>query len=391
MLAEQLVARGHQVVWWTSAFDHFNRRLRTPVNVPIPLGSHLTLWQLEGATYRRNVSLARMRNHWQVARAFRKLAAMQTAPDVIVSSLPTVELCAEAVDYARIRNIPVALDIRDLWPDVVLDLMPRPLRPAGRVATWPMRRQLIRAATGATALLGLTDEFVQWARDAAGREAGPWDRVFPMAYSSTPPPADELKRAKGFWDRLGIDGRDPIVCFFGTLGWMFDFETVVAAAALLRARQSPARFVLCGGGERMELLRRQSDGAANVILAGRVGQAEIWELMRRSIAGLAPYRSFRNFDDNLPNKPIEYLSASLPIIASDVKVLRRLLTEHECGITYRHGDAVGLADAVSRLLSSAERRESMSRRAHRLYQSKFVAEQVYRQMALHLETVARRR
>lgn len=391
MLAEQLVARGHQVVWWSSAFDHFSRRLRSPVDTRIALGPGLAVYYLDGMAYRRNVSLARLRNHHQVARAFARLAPAQQPPDVILSSLPTLELCDAAVKFGKERDIPVALDVRDLWPDVFFDLVPEAVRPIARHMVPWMTAQLRRSAAGASAILGVTDAFVDWGVAAGRRARTVHDRAFPMGYSERAPAEDRLLRAGEFWDGHGIPatGSRPVFCFFGTFGWMFDFETVLKAAAMLNQPGTGARFVLCGGGERLEQLRQAAAGLDNVLFPGFVGPAEIWTLMRRSVAGLAPYRDFRNFDDNLPNKPIEYLSAGLPIVASHVRVLARLADEHSCGLTYPHGDAPALASALRAIADDPARQQAMTTRARALFERCYVAERVYGEMAGHLEGLAR--
>jgi len=364
--------------------------MRGPVDAPVAVSPRLTIWHLSGEAYERNASWARMKNHQQVAAAFRKLAPAQLQPDAILCSLPTLELCDAAVDYGRARLVPVALDIRDLWPDVLYDMLPPMARPLFKLATRQMTRQLERAARGATALLGVTDEFVGWGLEAAGRSRNKMDRAFPMAYSSTAPDAEALEKARAFWAARGIDERTkrPIVCFFGTLGWMFDFNTVLDAASRIAEGSSEILFVICGDGNRAAALRQRAAQMPNVLMPGRVGAAEVWWLMRRSIAGLAPYRPFRNFDDNLPNKPIEYLSAGLPIVACRLKVLSRLVEQHHCGLTYAHGDDAALANALVSLSKDPAMRERMSRAGERLYNERFVAERVYEDMSGHIEALA---
>jgi glycosyltransferase involved in cell wall biosynthesis len=392
LLASRLVQRGHDVVWWSSAFDHFARRVRSPIDAAVTVDPRLTVWHLSGVSYRRNISLARLRNHQQVAGSFRRLAPTESRPDVIVSSLPTLELCEAAVEYGVRGGVPVALDIRDLWPDVIFDMLPAPARVAGRWAGRWMERQLQRATAGATAILGVTDEFVHWGLNAAGRDASERDRAFPMGYSVEPPDDSALQRAAESWRARGIDASSPraIICFFGTLGWMFDFETVLEAAARLRTVAPTVTIVICGGGGSLDALRRRANGLPNVILPGRVDAAEVRYLMRQSMAGLAPYRPYRNFDENLPNKPIEYLAGGLPIVGCRLRVLTALVEEHGCGLTYAHGDVDGLVDAIVRLAGDPELRASMAKRATRLYRDRFVAERVYDGMAAHLERLASR-
>jgi glycosyltransferase involved in cell wall biosynthesis len=391
LLTEQLVRRGHEVVWWSSAFDHFRRRQRSPTNTPIGVSPSLTVWHLEGLTYRRNLSLARLRNHRQVADSFRRLAPSQPRPDVVVSSLPTLELCCAAVDYGAAHQVPVVIDVQDLWPDVAIDLAPSILRGAARRMLWWMTREVQYATRRASAIVGLTDEFVQWGLAAAQRTATNGDRAFPMGYSSRVPATVELLRAETTWDDRGLRGHAGqfIVCFFGTLGRMFDFDTVVTAATRLRRTAPEVTLVICGAGERLAALRQRARALDNMVLPGHVGAAEVYALMRRSSAGLAPYRPLRNFHDNLPNKPIEYLSAGLPIIASRLDVLGRLIKDHGCGISYDHGDDRGLENAVLELVRNPAGRIGMAGRAATLFRQKFLAERVYDDMAAHLEGLAR--
>ncbi len=57
---------------------------------------------------------------------FTKLAnSYDTLPDVIhVCNVP-IELCHAAVTYGRAKGIPVVIDVRDLWPDVYLEVIPQ--------------------------------------------------------------------------------------------------------------------------------------------------------------------------------------------------------------------------------------------------------------------------
>jgi glycosyltransferase involved in cell wall biosynthesis len=388
LLARALTARGHHVMWWTSAFNHFRRTTRAPADMGVRVSDRLEVWPLSGREYRRNVSLDRIRNHREVAARFLQLAPGQPRPDVILSSLPTLELCDAAVQFGSNHGVPVAIDVRDLWPDVLFDLVPAPLRGVTTFAATWMQRELARAARGATAILGVTDEFVDWAAAAGARARTNLDRAFPMGYSVERPEDGEIASARDLWRSRGVDGDErPTVCFFGTLGWMFDFDTVVAAARLVRASGARIQFVICGANG-LDAMKHKAAGLDNIVLPGHVGAAEIWTLMRMSIAGLAPYRALSNFEDNLPNKPIEYLSAGLPVVASDLRLLGGLLRAEACGLTYAHGDADALAAVIRILVEDPSRRREMSFRAAQLFAERFTAERVYSAMSAHLEGLA---
>jgi hypothetical protein len=110
-------------------------------------------------------------------------------------------------------------------------------------------------------------------------------------------------------------------------------------------------------------------------------------LLRIASAGLAPYRPSLNYTNNLPNKPIEYLSAGLPILSSLDGTLRSLLEMHGCGVTYKGAD--DLVSSLKSLREAPGRVAAMSAAATSLYRKEFIADNVYGAMADHLEVLAK--
>ena len=389
ILARALAERGHRVTWWSSTFDHFSKSFLREHDTHVQVDDLRELMLLHAGGYRRNISLARWQHHRQVAERFTDLAGKQPRPDVIVCALPILELCVAAVEYGQKYNVPVLLDVRDLWPDLFLDLVPRFTHPLARIALSKLYAQVRQATAGATAITGNTEAFVDWALAYAERPRGPLDRSFGMAYpQSTPEPA-EIEEGYAFWREQGITGDEQFVaCFFGAVGHNFEIETVVRAARTLAAEMPSIRFVLCGAGPQLAHFRRRTSDLPQVLLPGWVSAARIWTLMRLSSIGLAPYVDKKCFTLNLPNKPAEYLSAGLPIVSSLQGVCAGMLAEHECGDTYANHNAQELAACIRHYARDPLARERASLRAKRLYEAKFTADQVYEKYCIHLEHMA---
>ncbi|OPY63599.1 MAG: Alpha-D-kanosaminyltransferase [Pelotomaculum sp. PtaU1.Bin065] len=390
MFAEFLASKGHQVVWWSSTFDHVNKKNRFARDTTINVSDRYRIRLLHSVAYKKNVSLRRILNHRGVAGKFARLAETEPPPDIILSSLPTLELCLSAAKYGREKKVPVILDVRDLWPDIFLDLVPLPLRKAARVALFPMFETLKAACAGATAITGLTPGFVDWGVKHANRRRTSLDRDFPMGYSDAAPGAAAVREAENFWAAKGLPGGSDkkfIACFFGTLGRQFDLETIIEAAKKLSGRERPFHFVLCGSGDNFDYYRKLAGGCDNITFPGWVNAEQIWVLMRMSAVGLAPYLSTRNFTINLPNKPVEYLSAGLPVVSSLSGVLEELLCSSNCGVTYPNHSPDALAAALIDLYDDPGWLGEMSKNAHALYLEKFVAGKVYTDIMDHLELV----
>lgn len=391
ILANLLHQRGHEVVWWTSTFDHVRKRHRFEFDTTLDVMPGYRMILLHGPAYRKDVSFRRIANHWGTARAFGRLAEAEGRPDVVLCSLPTLELSVAATAYGRRHGVPVLLDVRDLWPDVIVDYAPRPVRWLARLLLAPMERQARAACRAATGILGTTPEYVEWGLRHAGRDRGAFDRNFPMAYVGAEPPPDAVAAAEAFWRQhgLGLERSQFVACFFGRIGHHNDFDTVIEAARRLHVRGKDCRFVICGAGSKLDFYRDCARDLGNVIFPGWVGAAEIWTLMRKSAVGLAPFREIGNYVHNLPNKPAEYFSAGLPVVTSlNAGVLPDLLIRNDCGLVYQNGSPETLVEAIATLIDDPSRWRRMSANALDLFKRSFVANAVYGDLIDFLQRVA---
>ena len=390
LLAQILDARGHQVIWWTSAFDHMQKIFRTTGERTQSVGERQTLVLLNGGGYKRNISLTRIRDHRRVADSFSRRARSMPRPDLIVVSLPTVELAAAAVRYARAHTVPVVVDVRDLWPDAMVDLLPPLARPIGRLLAAPLTRQVRQACSGATAITAHAPMFVEWGLKHAGRSAHEFDRVFPFGYPTTHLAQEDRHRAVVSLGNKGVDLSPQRITavYVGTIGNQPELDPVVEAAALLR-EDNRIQFVIAGTGGRSEYYSRLAEQIPNLVTPGWIDRAEIRVLLEHAMAGLLPYPPRRDWLETIPNKMPEYLSAGLPLMVS-LKSGRMLdfARQNECGISYGHSPAV-LARTLTELADSAERRLALKKAASIAFEHHFRADVVYGEMADYLETLVK--
>jgi glycosyltransferase involved in cell wall biosynthesis len=380
-----LRARGHDVTWWSSTMHHFEKKLRYQESTLIEVDSAARVFHLHGRFYGRNISLDRFLNHREVGREFRRLSGEHPVPDVILASIPILDLPREAAVYASSHSIPLVIDIRDKWPDFMVDQAPSLARPLARQVLRPLFRDAQIACRGARAVWGVTPGFVQWGLAHAGREAGPLDRDFPHAYPDTSLPDDLLRQAGQFWDDLGVRADDelPTICFIGSFNFTaFDFSTLVEG---MRQLEGQARLVFCGSGVGEERLRGLAQGTPNIIFSGWVDEPALRVIMQRSVMGVTPYRNNANFTENLPNKFLEYLSQGLPVVSCLEGYSRQVLEPAGVGLFYREGDTEGFVRSVRTLLTREELREQMGRQAHELFAANFRASTVYGAMIDALE------
>jgi glycosyltransferase involved in cell wall biosynthesis len=80
--------------------------------------------------------------------------------------------------------------------------------------------------------------------------------------------------------------------------------------------------------------------SGDVVAAARGADAGIWTLPELC----------RNFTFALPNKIFEYIASGLPLLAAHYPEAKRLLTEHDVGLTFDPYDPKSIAAAINRLI-----------------------------------------
>jgi glycosyltransferase involved in cell wall biosynthesis len=248
------------------------------------------------------------------------------------------------------------------------------------------------ACANATSIIGVTDPFVEWGVKRGRRSRLPLDRSFPFSYDTTPLPTSESEAGAAFWNAKGVVSDSSVftICFFGTLGKSVEMEPVIAAARILDRERKPVRFVLCGTGDDLERHRAAARDLPNVQFPGWANAAQIRTLMARSDLGLNPQVNRFDFAANISNKPIEYLSAGLPVLTSLTRgVLPDFLKQNRCGLSYEPTDPEALARALARLAEDSSEVKRMKSAAQAAFERNFTVEKVYGAMTDHLETVVR--
>ncbi len=266
------------------------------------------------------------------------------APSPLLQALPALWL-------ARLRGVPLAVWVQDLWPES--------LSATGFVKN----RSLLAIVTAIVRFIyRCSDAILIQSRAFQAPVRRLVDKPEKVHYypnmanlpEGMPPTPQAVAAAAEISDSFSV-------VFAGNLGVAQSLETVVEAAEHL-CEHSHIRFYLIGSGScdkwlNQEISRR---GLKNVFTLGRFAPQDMSSLLSAATVLLVTLRNEAIFDYTIPSKVQAYLATGRPVIASLNGEGARIIEEAGAGITCAAGDAKELADAVLKLYAmSATDRDAL--------------------------------
>ena len=384
-LSEALLKRGHDVTIWSSDFDHFSKSHRFGQTTTINPAENLTIRLIASWGYKSNRGFGRLLDHSVLAFNLIKEIQRENPPDVAFVGYPPIEIAWVMIRWLKKHSVPSVLDIKDAWPDVLKRAFPRDFQAVAGLLLQPyyfMMRWTFRNATG---LSSISPQFLEWSLSKAKREIRSFDRVNYLASKITEHTESEITSAEMFWDSLGVFDDGSFRCsYIGTLTDALDFKRVIECAD-----NSSSHFVIAGSGPILSELEKSLGASSNFILPGWLSDCQAFVLAKRSTLLLAPYADLDDFSMSLPNKFLDAINHSKPMITSIPGFAAQFITENKIGIPYSNSLPNSLVDILKDLSQDSKKIEEMSKNAEFLSQQNFNGEMLYDQIVDVLESMAK--
>ena len=392
LLAEYISNNSNnKVIWWTSKFNHFTKEFEMINDEEYSPNRNLTVKLLKGRGYKRNVSISRIIDHIKIKKAFKKnIYSQNKKPDIIISSFPTLGLCQESVKFGSINKIPVIIDYRDLWPEAFSDLFPSKINFIGKMLLSPLHFSTNKMLKNATGIIGITESFLNIALRKINRKKNKYDSFFPHTYKKLDISQEKINDSLIFWKELGIDPNSNFVniCFFGTLGYQFDLETVIQGFSNLKNLN--VRLIICGSGHKKVSLEKLAKNNPNIIFPGYINAIQIKSLLTISHIGLCPYLPKKMFLEAIPGKIIEYMSEGLELITTLGKgVVGNMVEDKNFGLNYNAFDSDSFSKNISELYLKVKSNGNQKSKIIDYYNKNFDQETVLKNYLTHIKKVVK--
>jgi glycosyltransferase involved in cell wall biosynthesis len=363
--ARELILRGHEVTVIASSFDHVCRREahldagerhRYEVHDGVPF-----LWlrtpAYQGNDILRVINMLAFAGHLWPFFPLGKPAK----PDVIIGSVPPIFSAAGALGLAHRLRVPFVLEVRDLWPQSLIDFWNvSPTHPGVLLLRAIESYLYLHSRRIITLLPRSIDYFVERGRSREKVLWVPNGVDLNLVSPPTQPPENDAFT----------------VMFIGNHGLAYGLDVLLDAAALLMREDAevPVRFRLIGDGPEKKRLqaRVERERIRTVRFEDPVPKRRVYEILQEADAFLMILRDVPVFRwGTSPNKVFDYLASGRPIIFCGGATFDPIV-EAKAGISVPPGDAGHLAKALMDLAKMpGERRMEMGRRGRRQVEEDF--------------------
>lgn len=297
----------------------------------------------------------RLKNNFGGQRESIKVAAGMGDFDVVLCTTPPLLLTTSAISIAKKKNAKLVLDVRDIWPDVAIEMGTfKPNSLYGRFFSHIAKRGFKAADMVTTVSAGKVTKL-------ASRicKAGASVQLVPNGIDES---FVESTEDKAVVDQFNLD-KGTVCSYVGNIGLAQGLGTLLDIAAV----RPNIRFLLFGTGADKQKLedRVHEEGITNVEFCGTVDAAGVYTVLKHSALAYVPLVSSR-LKDSIPTKLYECIACGCPVLLAAQGDSVDLLEESGLGKHAAPEDPKGLLREFDALIEQKYTEEEKRNAAARM-------------------------
>ena len=288
-------------------------------------------------------------------------------PDIVIAtSLPISSLLISFI-YSKVIRVPFVVDVRDTHLDSALATGVVSRSWASnmllKLEGWVFRK----ASLNIPVTKGMDQLLLDKGVDEESRA------VVPLGFDGRDVYEGCVDWSRDVRAELGLEGKF-VALYSGTLGYVFDIETILEAARKVRDREDIV-FLFLGGGQQLnEFAERARSEGINALFLGPRPKADVPLFCKQADVALYAVPDKRPLKAIMGNKVFDYLGNGTPIInASQGGDVDDIISRSGGGVSVASGDSSGMAEWILEFARNEELKALCGERAESFVNSKMTA------------------
>jgi len=356
-IARELVKRGHEVTIIAASTMH-NMGVNliedgSPVLEKFYDGVRYLF--LKARSYEGNGFL-RILNMRDFLKGFRRIARNLPKPEVIIASSPHLPSLNAALDVADEMDVPCICEVRDLWPQSLVEY--------GYLPGWdPLSHKLYRderrAYERATALIFTMEGGADYIQDK-GWDIGSGGQIDLSKVHHINNGVDleafrdDEKNHACALSELN-DCRKIKIVYTGSMRAVNNVGYMIEVAQEMK--KDDVAFIMVGGGDELDKLRAAvcDRGLDNIFFLGSVAKCDIPGILKEAdllLVAFSSENSIAKYGMSL-NKLFDYLASGKPLL-SNLPPCYSIIEKHDCGIERSFSSPGEFAEQIRQMISDKD-------------------------------------
>lgn len=174
-------------------------------------------------------------------------------------------------------------------------------------------------------------------------------------------------------NKMGIDTdkREVKLIYVGGLTAIRGIKEIVKSLGFIKNKKTKLILVGKFQEERLKEELKTMPEWQKVTFKGWLSQKEAYKEMQSANIGLICFLPVPNHIYSVPNKIFEYMVAGIPVVASDLYLLRKVVEINNCGICVNPQDPKEIAKAIEYLIEHPEEAEKMGENGRKAVLNKY--------------------
>lgn len=234
--------------------------------------------------------------------------------DVVITTSPPPLISISGWIIARLKRAKLVYDVRDIWPDVALEMGSFSEKSVFCKVFARITRFMYKHADIITTVSpGKVDKIKSYVASYSGKKAGPnhVEKVW-LVGNGFDENITKSKFDESIVEKYELEEKFSCV-YIGNIGLAQGLGSLLEVAANTKHRD--IQFMCFGMGAEKELLenRAKEEGLSNVHFCGVVDHDKVYSLLSRAKLSFIPLKS-SNMKDSVPTKVYEALGIGCPIL-----------------------------------------------------------------------------
>lgn len=356
-IAKELIKEGHQVTMLTTSSTIKDKILRKNIEgidviyLKVPYNQNMGI-------FARLVSFMK----FMLKSTLQSLRLKKV--DLVIATSTPLTIGFPALVLKKFRNTPYIFEVRDLWPEVPIQMGALKNSLLIKLANW-FEKFIYENASHIVAL-------------SPGMADGIHRKHIPVSKISMIP---NMAKIKDFWPRekdydlmlqLGLSKDSFKVIHFGALGLANGAMSIIESAKFLNDTINIEFIFIGGGSTEDELIKEcQKNSLKNVHFLGSFPMSKTSDIVNLCDVSIVSFKDLPILYTNSPNKLFDSLSAGKPIIVNSAGWTKEMVEKNNCGFYVNPNRPEELVSKIKLLQADNELVKKMGQNSRMLAEKEY--------------------